>query len=293
MDDAHRKLDRLKTLLRERSPALVCYSGGVDSAFLLHVAAHTLGDNAIAFTAVSPSLAQKELRQAQAFAQTLNVRHLVLDSYELENEQYAKNPTNRCYFCKTELLRLAKKTAHDLGTVSILLGTNADELSGHRPGLHAANEIGANHPLAEAGLTKLEIRSLSREFGLPTWDKPQMACLASRFPYGTRVTKERLHVVETFEDALDELGLRGVRVRFHEPIARIECDPNDMHRLLEHRAFIVEIGKKLGFSYVTLDLLGYRTGSLNEVLPDAERRVALHDVQRALGRQHPSNAVEP
>ncbi|MCB9556217.1 MAG: ATP-dependent sacrificial sulfur transferase LarE [Deltaproteobacteria bacterium] len=275
------KYQRLVSSIAQSKRALVCFSGGVDSALLLKAAVDALGANAIALTAISPSLPRRELAEAETLARRLGARHLLRDTLEVQNSEYAANPTNRCYFCKGELMRVAKQVAAKERVEAILLGTNADELTGHRPGLKAANEAQARHPLAEAELSKAEIRLLSHHFGLPTWDKPQMACLASRFPYGTQITPERLDRIERFEAALADIGFRGLRVRFHDAIARIELDPAQMGRALEQRTAIVDIGRSLGFSYTTLDLVGYRTGALNETVvnetaPDAQQvRIAL------------------
>lgn len=260
------KLHKLRALLRETNSALVCFSGGVDSAFLLRVAADELGERAIALTADSPSLDRAELEQAQAFTAELGLRHLVLATGELDNPDYASNPRNRCYYCKTALLSLAREVAAKEHIGAILIGTNVDDLGDHRPGLRAAEENGARHPLVEAGLRKEEIRALSRDMGLPTWDKPEMACLASRFPYGTEITAERLDRVGQFEAELRKLGFRGLRVRFHETIARLELSPAQIPLATdpERREAIVAAGRRLGFSYIALDLQGYRRGALNE-----------------------------
>ena len=212
---AKEKLRRLSRLLQDMPSAIVCYSGGVDSAFLLKVAHDALGSSLRALTAVSPSLAARELDMARPPATELGVAHLLVESNELKREGYRDNPENRCYFCKTELMVVATAEAKRLGCDNILIGTNADDIKGHRPGMKATEEYGAKHPMVAVGLTKTEVRMLSKDFGLPTWDRPQMACLSSRFPYGTKISRERLGRVERFEDGLVALGFEGCRVRFH------------------------------------------------------------------------------
>lgn len=268
-ESAQRKLSELRRLLQEMPSALVCYSGGVDSAFLLKVAHDALGTSLHALTAVSPSLAIRELALAKGLALDLGVQHILVETNELSREGYRDNPPDRCYFCKTELMVAASAEAKRLGYDNILIGTNADDVQGHRPGMKATQEYGAKHPMVEVGLTKAEIRSLSKSLGLPTWNRPQMACLSSRFPYGTKISRERLGRVERFEDGLVALGFEGSRVRFHDQVARIEVPVEQLQRVVapEVREALIVLGKELGFSYVTLDLAGYRTGSLNEVLP--------------------------
>jgi pyridinium-3,5-biscarboxylic acid mononucleotide sulfurtransferase len=244
--------------------ALVAYSGGVDSALLLALAVEALGPRAVAFTALSPAVAPDELEGARAVARQLGARHVEKVSHELEDPRYAKNPVNRCYFCKTELYTLAVTEARALGLNAVVSGTNADELRDYRPGLKAADEHEIVQPLAEAGLTKAEIRELSRELGLPTWDKPQQPCLSSRIPYGTEVTAERLQQLAKAEMALRKLGLREFRVRWHGEIARIELGEGEMERLLPVRAAAVEALKEAGFHYVSVDLEPFRSGRLNE-----------------------------
>jgi uncharacterized protein len=250
--------------LRGLKSALVAYSGGVDSAFLLALAVEALGDKAIAFTALSPAVAPDELEGARAVARQLGVRHIEKRSNELEDPRYAQNPVNRCYYCKTELYTLATAEASALGLNAVVSGTNADELSDYRPGLAAAGEHQVVQPLAEAGLTKAEIRELSRAIGLPTWDKPQQPCLSSRIPYGTEVTAERLSQLARSEMALRALGLREFRVRFHGQIARIEVGERELEQLVKVRAAAVQALKEAGFQYVALDLEPFRSGRLNE-----------------------------
>ncbi|HJZ84956.1 MAG TPA: ATP-dependent sacrificial sulfur transferase LarE [Polyangia bacterium] len=271
---AHEKLGRLREILHGYGSALVCFSGGVDSTFLLKVALDALGERAVALTAESPSLAAHEQAEARKLAAQLGARHEIVESNELERGAYAQNPVDRCYFCKAELLELARPRARALGLSAVCLGTNLDDLGDHRPGLRAADEQGARHPMVEAGLHKAEIRLLSRELGLSTWNKPQLACLSSRFPYGTEITPERLARIDRFEEGLHALGFTQLRVRFHEPIARLELDPAEMARALDPalRARMVALGRQCGFAFVALDLAGYRSGALNEGLLPLKKR---------------------
>ncbi len=250
--------------LRGLRSALVAFSGGVDSALLLALAVEALGDNAVAFTALSPAIAPDELEGARAVARRIGARHLEKRSFELEDPRYASNPVNRCYFCKTELYTLALAEARALGLAAVVSGTNADELGDYRPGLAAAAEHEVVQPLAEAGLTKVEIRSLSRDLGLPTWDKPQQPCLSSRIPYGTEVTAERLAQLARSEMALRDLGLREFRVRYHGDVARIEAGEADFERLVRVRAEAAAALKAAGFKFVAIDLEPFRSGRLNE-----------------------------
>src|SRR3569832_98071 len=262
------KYDRLCAALRACESALVCFSGGVDSTLLLRVAHDVLGDRARALTTVSETMAQSERRGAVELAALIGAPHEVIESHELAREGVAENPVDRCYHCKAELLELARPRAEALGLATVLLGTNLDDLGDHRPGLDAANEHGARHPLVEAGLNKAGVRALSRALGLPTRDKPQLACLSSRFPYGTTITPERLRQVDTFEDGLRSLGFRQLRVRYHDAIARLELDAVDMARAVEPgvRQAIVDAGRAHGFTFVALDLAGFASGSLNQLI---------------------------
>ena len=265
------KLDALKGTLTGYGKVVVAFSGGVDSAFLLKVAVDALGEQCHAVTAVSPTMARSEIKSAIDFAAALGLgaRHHVVDSHELEVPGFTDNPTHRCALCKTELMDVAAPIASSLGDAAIALGTNVDDLGDVRPGIAAARDRGARMPMVDVGLTKPEIRELSRELELPTWDKPQLACLSSRFPYGTQITPERLRRVDEFEDGLRELGFRQLRVRFHDTIARLEIDNDDLQRIVAPgmRDRVVALGKRLGFTYIALDLAGFRSGSLNEVLP--------------------------
>jgi pyridinium-3,5-biscarboxylic acid mononucleotide sulfurtransferase len=272
------KLDALTATLKGYGRVVVAFSGGVDSVFLLKVAVDALGDQCHAVTAVSPTMARSEIKEAASLAALMGLgdRHHVIESHELEVPGFADNPTHRCALCKTELMDVAQPVADKLDHAPVILGTNVDDLGDVRPGIAAARERGAKMPMVDVGLTKQEIRELSKQLGLSTWDKPQLACLSSRFPYGTQITPDRLRRVDEFEEGLRALGFKQLRVRFHDTIARLEIDNVDLPRVVEPgvRDRIVALGKKLGFSYVALDLAGFRSGSLNEVLP-AETLVKL------------------
>lgn len=260
------KYDKLRELLLSYGEVLVAYSGGCDSAFLTRVAHDVLGPKAVAMTAVGPALAPGELEAATELADTLGVTHLQVNSYEMEREGYRANASDRCYHCKSELYDLALAEAKKRGIRVVLSGTNADELKDYRPGLQAASEHGVLHPMAEAGLSKTEIRAWSRKFDLPTWEKPQAPCLSSRLPYGTQVTPERLRMIGQAEVAIRKAGLKIFRVRHHEPIARIEVSEQEMPKLLdpEVRRQIQQGVLAAGYTFVVLDLEPFRTGRLNE-----------------------------
>jgi uncharacterized protein len=261
------KLESLRDILRGYDRIVVAFSGGVDSAFLLKIAVDVLAERCHAVTAVSETMARSEVADATALAAELGLgaRHHVIESHELERPGFAANPTHRCALCKTELMDIAHPVASQFDA-HVALGTNVDDLGDVRPGITAALARGAKMPLVEAGLTKPEVRALSRELGLRTWDKPQLACLSSRFPYGTQITPDRLRRVDAFEDGLRALGFRQLRVRFHDTIARLEIDGAELGHIVERREAVVALGKQLGFTYVAVDLAGFRSGSLNEVL---------------------------
>ena len=246
---------------------IVAFSGGVDSTFLLRVAKDTLGDKVAAATATSPTYPESELREAISLAAEMGVRHIVFDSNELEIPGFSENTLKRCYFCKSELFEKLKGKATELGFSSVADGSNSDDLNDYRPGRDAAFQLGVRSPLVEAGLSKAEIRELSRELGLATWNKPSFACLSSRFPYGTEITMERLRRVDKCEGTLRDLGFSQFRVRYHGEIARIEIPEAELSRLLDVniKYNVLKAFKEEGFTYITLDLEGYRTGSMNEV----------------------------
>ena len=263
------KLERLSERLRVIGGAVVAFSSGVDSTFLLRVAHEELGDRVVAATARSHSFPNRELDEATAFCRAEGVRHVVIDSEELDIPGFAENPPDRCYHCKRELFSKLLAFARDNGLAAVLEGSNIDDDGDYRPGRRAIRELGIVSPLHEAGLTKTEIRALSRKMGLPTSDKPSFACLASRFPYGERITVRGLERVEKAEQWLLDAGwgLTQLRVRSHGDLARIEVPPADIPRLAARASEIAAAFKDFGFAYVTLDLLGYRTGSMNEILP--------------------------
>lgn len=261
------KLEAMRALIRQKGSALIAFSGGVDSAFVLRIAVEELGEKAVALTAISESVAPQEKAEARSLAQRFGARHIEIDSKELSNPEYAKNPTNRCYFCKSELYTLCETKRAELGLGVVMDGFNADDRKDHRPGQQAARESAVFSPMAEVGLTKDEIRAWSHRMGMPTWDKPAMPCLASRIPYGTEVTGERLRRVGGAEAALKLLGLRIFRVRFHDEIARIEVSEEELPRFFDASFREKALGavKQQGFKLVVLDLEPFRSGRLNEV----------------------------
>jgi uncharacterized protein len=268
------QLARLRETLAEMGSVLVCYSGGVDSALVLAVAHDTLGPRAVGMTAVSPSFAPFEKEAAIAIAEQIGARHELIESHEIDRPGYVENSPNRCFYCKSELYEIAEKKRQEWGLAYVLNGTNLDDLGDHRPGLEAAKRAKVRSVLVECNLRKEDVRRCAQLFGLAAWDKPASACLSSRIPYGTTVTRERLAQVGGLEAELRGFGFRQVRVRWHglgassgdRALARVELAREEFMRAVEMRDAIVEAGKRFGYAYVTLDLQGYRTGSHNEVI---------------------------
>lgn len=267
-EELRRKEQALLSLLKDMGRVIVAYSGGTDSAYLAWAAVQAVGENAVAITADSASIPESHKRDAEAFARQFGIRHEYIETYEFENPEYVKNDKNRCFHCKDELFTRLDKVCAERGIDSVVYGVNVDDLGDWRPGQGAARAHNVKAPLVDAGLSKAEIRELSRMAGLPTWDRPAAACLSSRIPYGTEVTRERIKVVEDGEEALKALGFRQFRTRFHGDLVRIEVAVEELPHALqpEMAARFVEIFKPLGFHYVTLDLQGYRQGSLNEAI---------------------------
>ena len=259
----------LITSLRHLDRVIVAFSGGADSAYLAWAAQRALGDNAIAITADSPSLPESHKRDAEAFVRQFGIAHEYIATAEFDNPAYVANNPDRCFHCKDELFTRLEQVGRERGIANIIYGVNVDDFSDYRPGQAAAKQHRVSAPLADAGLSKAEIRELSRHAGLPTWDRPASACLSSRIPYGTPVTIQTLKTVEAGEEQIKALGFRQFRVRFHGEIVRLEIAPDEMARALtpDMARRFTAVFKPLGFKYVTLDLEGYRQGSLNEVLP--------------------------
>lgn len=272
-ETVQKKMETLNSILCEMESIIVAYSGGVDSAFLAVSAKQILGNKALAVTAKSPSLAPSELTKAVELAQEFNINHKIIETNEVEREDYKANDANRCYFCKDELYTHLSVFASKEGYNVIANGTNIDDLGDFRPGLNAAEQYGIRSPMVEAGLTKAEIRILSRNMNIPVWDKPAQACLSSRIPYGTPVSVTALNQIAEAEDFLRELGIDQLRVRHHDTVARIEVHPADFLKLVDENMnrIIVNKFKDIGYSYITLDLEGFRSGSLNEVLAELKK----------------------
>ena len=262
------KYQQLQTIFREMDRTLIAYSGGVDSALIAKVAQDILGDRVLAITAISPSLLPEELVEAEEQAETMGIAHEIVETQEMENPNYTSNPINRCYFCKSELHDTLKPLALERGYPYVVDGVNADDLRDYRPGIQAAKERGVRSPLAEVGFSKLEVRELSKQLGLAWWDKPAQPCLSSRFPYGEEITLTKLQRVGRAEIYLRKLGYRNLRVRSEGETARIELPPEKIQEFVVNTKLseVVKAFQNYGFSYVTLDLEGYRSGKLNHVL---------------------------
>jgi len=264
----NQKLTLLKEYIKELGSVAVAFSGGVDSTFLLKTAHDVLGNNVIAVTARSRSFPERELKEAMLFCEKEKIRHIITESEELKIDGFSKNPPNRCYLCKTELFTKIWALAREEGVSHVAEGSNIDDEGDYRPGLIAVAELGVKSPLRYAGLTKKEIRELSKETGLPTWEKQSFACLASRFPYGQEITEEKLAMVDKAEQFLLDNGFRQVRVRIHGNVARIEADESGFELLRDRglRERVYGAFRVIGFDYAAADLLGYRTGSMNETM---------------------------
>ena len=262
------KLDRMRAIFAPMRSLIVAFSGGVDSTLVLKVAHDAIGDCVLALTTTSPTMPDEDRGSALAMARLIGARHLVIESNELEIPGYAANPLNRCYLCKHNLFTVCEAQAAQLGIDEIVDGLNLDDLHDYRPGMQAASEKRVRHPLVEAEMTKADVRALSRSMGLPTWDRPASPCLSSRFPYGTEITPEGLEKVAAGEKLLHSMGFAVARVRYHGEVARLELEQSQIARIFERRIreTIDREFKKIGFRFVTIDLKGFRSGSLNEGL---------------------------
>ncbi len=269
LTEPSQKEDHLLQILKRLESVVVGFSGGVDSAYLAYMANRVLGQKALCVTAISPSYPTFQKRETTDFVRQFGLNHMEIESEELDNPAYRENAPNRCYHCKSELFTKLEALAQKQGYQAVIDGTNYDDLGDFRPGRQAAKEHTVHSPLLEAEMTKLDIRELSRRAGLPTWDKPALPCLSSRFPYGTAISAEKLSVVDRGEGILRDFGFRIFRVRYHEELVRLEFSPEELPKALNitMAAILVKQFKALGFKYVTIDLEGYRSGALNEVLP--------------------------
>jgi len=273
--EVEEKLSKLKEVVSKLESVVVAFSGGVDSTLVAKVCYDTLKDNSMAVTARSETYPDFEFKESQKLASEIGIKHLVVDTSELAIEGFASNPPERCYFCKTELFGKLKEIAKEHGFLNVADGANLDDTQEFRPGLKASKELDVRSPLKETGLAKEDIREVSKFLNLPNWNKPAYACLSSRFPYGQSITEEKINMVSEAEKYLRDLGLIQFRVRYHETIARIEILPEDIHTLTNSpaREELTAKFKEIGFTYVTLDLAGYRSGSMNEVLSETELKV--------------------